>query len=107
MMDFLIFFFFQFPPNILDDKDIAFKCIEKSGMTFKYFSKRLKSDRDLALALLKKCPSEYLEIIGEIGHEIRYLPLNQMAPYVEAIILKDDLESNFVSEKKENRKHKL
>jgi hypothetical protein len=100
-------FFFQFPPNIRDDKDIAIKCIKKSGMAFKYFSDRLKSDRDLALLLARRNPSECGEVMGEIGKEIRYIPINQVAAHIESLILLDELQKEPAIEKKENRKLKL
>lgn len=100
-------FFMQFPPNIRDDKDIAIKCIGKSGMAFQYLSDRLKSDRDLALLLVKKNPSEHRHVLGEIGEEIRYLPANQMVAHIESLILFDELNKEALIEKKENRKPKV
>lgn len=100
-------FFMHFPPNLRDDKDIAIKCIEKSGMAFQYLSDRLKSDRDLALLLVKKKPSEHREVLGEIGKEIRYLTPSQMVAHIESLILLDELNKELNVEQKEKRKPKI
>ena len=100
-------FFLQFPPNLRDDKDIAIKCIEKSGMAFQYLSERLRSDRELALLLVKKNPGEYRKVLGDIGEEIRYLPASQMVAHIESLILLDELNKEVGIEKKETRKPKI
>ena len=51
----------NFDEDILDDKDIALAALKKSGLNFKYLSKRLQNDKDVVILSIINCynTSEY------------------------------------------------
>jgi hypothetical protein len=100
-------FFFQMPNFLKDDKDVALKCVNKFAMTFKFISERLKGDKDLALVMAIKAPALSREITGKLGQETKYIPLQELAPYLESLILKETLDKDLNKEKTLIKKAKM
>lgn len=90
--DILFFnFFFQMPNALKDDKDVALKCVNKFPMTFKFISERLKADKNLALIMAKNAPDLAREITGQLGQVTKHIPIQNLAKYLESLILKEEL----------------
>jgi hypothetical protein len=100
-------FFFQIPNFLKDDKDVALKCVNKFAMTFKFISERLKGDKDLALIMAKKAPNLSREITGQLGKDTRYIPIQELEPYLESLVLKEELEQKLATDKNIARKAKI
>jgi len=95
-------------PEVMYDKELVLKIVEKNPMSVMYISELLKEDKEIALTALKINKDVFYCLGFNLKEELRHKgSLDDKISYLEKFVLKDKLSENLPIQKISIKKTKI